>query len=184
MPVASWSPCYKGEWPVNDDRNVSSFLRDVYGAASDAAEPSAMLRGRTVAELRKKGLIERRSGRKASAWFAAALVVLAFTGGYALGSWSETPSAPGMESLRPGSLAAATEVVQGAGTTYSVALDALVRDLGKGSATDVASARAVVRATTAAQSEAVDRLLGPREIEIANRGPDSATDGQPGVVWF
>lgn len=170
---------------MNEDHDVSRFLRDVYDAAPTEAESSAVFRNRTIAELRRRGLIESPVGRRAGAWLAAALVVLAFTGGYTLGSrGGSAPSTSGMDSLRPGNLVTATELVQGTGTSHFVALEELVRELGRGSATDLATARAVVQAVTVAQSEAIDRLLEPSGIADPDRGAVSAEAGQPGVVWF
>lgn len=124
---------------------------------------------------------------------AAALVLLAFVGGYALGRGGEPSAVPTTADDRPipdrtSDFVMTAEVVQGTGTSYALALEALLRELDEGSAADLATARHVVRAAAAAQTTPTRRLLAPRGAEAEHgedeNDRDAPTTSDTALVWF
>lgn len=163
----------------DDDEGIPPILQDAYDAASDTADPSDLLWTRTLRELRRRGMLRAVGGpARSRGWIAAVLVGLAFLGGYAAGRESGPASAStylGPPAAPAGDPMHDAELVQAASTDYVFALEMLGENLDGASATDIATARAVLRSAAEAQAEPTRRLLLP---------PEPETPAGEAMVWF
>lgn len=170
-----------------NEEGVPDILRDAYESASDVEQPSDLALTRTIAALRERDLLRAGDGRRPGTrwtasrvrgWIAAALVGLAFLGGYVLGRGgsSDTPVRQPVPTMAsdPGR---GIELVQATGTTYVLALEALANSLDRASPAELSTARAVLRSTTTAQTESFRRLL-------TADGSAPSTSNARNLVWF
>lgn len=166
---------------------VPEILQDAYESASDAEQPSDLALTRTIAALRERDLLGPGDGRRPETrwtagrvrgWIAAALVGLAFLGGYVLGR-GDSPDTPARQPVptTAGDPGRGIELVQATGTTYVLALEALANSLDRASPAELSTARAVLRSATTAQAESFRRLF-------TADGPAPTTSNARNLVWF
>ncbi len=175
---------------MNDkDRDLGPVLREAVRSAPETAQPSDLLWRRTRRSLRKRGLLRDRSSRSVRLRWSA-LVGAAALAGFLLGlgvGRSAPHAGPRPTATVAESPAAAVERVQGIGTDYTRALEALAHSLNGGTAAQVATGQQVLMALSEAHTE-LTRSLAPRlpEDELVARARPTGTgrSGESPLIWF
>ena len=175
---------------MNDRDDLDGVLRDAYRDAPETAEPPKRLWRRTRRSLHERGLLRPRTSRPIRIrWsaLAAGAALAGFLLGLVVGTSARRPGPPPDAGV-PTQIATAAERVQGIGTDYSRALEALARSLDGASGDQVAIGQQVVIALANAHSELRRELApGPSETgDVLARGGARAsgrTEEAP-LIWF
>lgn len=175
---------------MNDRDDLDEVLRDAYRDAPETAEPPKRLWQRTRRSLQERGLLRPRTSRPVRIrWsaLAAGAALAGFLLGLVVGTSARRPgSSPAADA--PTQTATAAERVQGIGTDYSRALEALGRSLDGASGDQVAIGQQVVIALANAHAELARNLApGPSEAEtLPPRGgaPGGDRSAEAPLIWF